>query len=173
MLNERLVDVGSPQWTAAQVAQRAGRPIAEVLDEWRECVAGLDPTDDAGLVRDLLIHEADLSGALGMADAPPGQAVAWLVDFALGDLGRRLDEAGLAGLRMVVDGKEHIVGQMPPGPAVAATSWELFRSLTGRRSAAQVRRFVWDGDPEPYLVVWNRHGPVPVDDIIEGPQLAQ
>jgi len=168
-LHRRLATAGAPEWTAAQVDQRAGRPIAEVLDEWRECVAKLDPVGEPGLVRDLLIHEADLSGALGVADAPPAEAVAWVLDFALGDLGRRIDEAGLAGLRIAVDGEERIVGQTAPGQTLAARSWELFRSLAGRRSLTQVRRYAWEGDPEPYLAVWNRYGELSVDDIVEGP----
>jgi uncharacterized protein (TIGR03083 family) len=172
-LHRRLTGVGSPEWTDAQVVQRAGRPIAEVLDEWRECAAKLDPVSEPGVVRDLLIHEADLSGALGVADAPPAEAVAWVLDFALGDLGRRIDEAGLTGLRIAVDGEERIVGRTAPGRTMAAPSWELFRSLAGRRSPAQVRRYAWEGDPEPYLAIWNRYGQLPVDDIIEGPQLAQ
>ena len=171
-LHSRLVAAGAPEWTAAQVVQRAGRPIAEVLDEWRECAAKLDPVDEPGVVRDLLIHEADLSGALGVADAPPAEAVAWVLDFALGDLGRRIDEAGLAGLRIALDGEERIVGQTAPGRTLVAPSWELFRSLAGRRSLAQVRRYAWEGDPDPYLAVWNRYGQLPVDDIIEGRQLA-
>ena len=171
-LHRRLAAAGAPEWTAAQVDQRAGRPIAEVLDEWRECAAKLDPVGEPGMVRDLLIHEADLSGALGVADAPPAEAVAWVLDFALGDLGRRIDEAGLAGLRIAVDGEERIVGQTAPGRTMAATSWELFRSLAGRRSRAQVRRYAWEGDPEPYLAVWNRYGELSVDDIIEGPRRA-
>jgi uncharacterized protein (TIGR03083 family) len=171
-LHRRLAAAGAPEWTAAQVDQRAGRPIAEVLDEWRECAAKLDPVGEPGVVRDLLIHEADLSGALGVADAPPAEAVAWVLDFALGDLGRRIDEAGLAGLRIAIDGEERIVGQTAPGRTLVAPSWELFRSQAGRRSLAQVRRYAWEGDPDPYLAVWNRYGQLPVDDIIEGPQQA-
>jgi Mycothiol maleylpyruvate isomerase N-terminal domain len=34
-LHRRLAAAGAPEWTAAQVGQRTGRPIAEVLDEWR------------------------------------------------------------------------------------------------------------------------------------------
>jgi uncharacterized protein (TIGR03083 family) len=171
-LHSRLAGAGAPEWTAAQVVQRADRPIAEVLDEWRECAAKLDPVGEPGVVRDLLIHEADLSGALGVADAPPAEAVAWVLDFALGDLGRRIDEAGLAGLRIAIDGEEQIVGQTAPGRTLVAPSWELFRSLAGRRSLAQVRRYAWEGDPDPYLAVWNRYGQLPVDDIIEGRHLA-
>ena len=171
-LHSRLAAAGAPEWTAAQVVQRAGRPIAEVLDEWRECAAKLDPVGEPGVARDLLIHEADLSGALGVADAPPAEAVAWVLDFALGDLGRRIDEAGLAGLRIAVDGDERIVGQTAPSRTLVAPPWELFRSLAGRRSLAQVRRYAWEGEPEAYLAVWNRFGQLPVDDIIEGPRLA-
>jgi uncharacterized protein (TIGR03083 family) len=161
---------GSPQWAAAQIAQRAGRSMAEVLDEWRECVAKLDPLHDERIVRDLLIHEADLSGAVGKADAPPPEAVSWVLDFAVSDLGRRIDEAGLDGLAISTDGGgERRIGSSPAGGALSTTSWELFRSLAGRRSATQLRRYSWNGDPEPYLAVWNRYGPLPADDVIEGP----
>lgn len=98
--------------------------------------------------------------------------MAWVLDFALGDLGRRIDEAGLAGLRIALDGEERIVGHTTPGGTLAAPPWELFRSLAGRRSPAQVCRYTWEGDPDPYLAIWNRYGQLPVDDIIEGPHRA-
>ena len=169
-LHSRLANAGAPEWTAAQVVERAGRPIADVLEEWRECAAKLDPVVEPGVVRDLLIHEADLSGALGVTDAPPAEAVSWVLDFALGDLGRRIDEAGLPGLRIAFEGEERVVGQTAPGGTLVAPSWELFRSLAGRRSRAQVRRYAWEGDPDPYLAIWNRYGQLPADDIIEGPR---
>jgi uncharacterized protein (TIGR03083 family) len=160
---------GSPEWAAGQIAQRAGRSIAEVLEEWRECVAKLDPLHDERIVRDLLIHEADLSGAVGKADAPPPEAVSWVLDFALSDLRRRVDEAGLEGLVISTHGGgDRRVGSTPTA-ALSTTSWELFRSLAGRRSATQMRRYSWKGDPEPYLAVWNRFGPLPAEDVIEGP----
>jgi uncharacterized protein (TIGR03083 family) len=163
--------VGSPQWTADQVALRAGRPITEVLAEWRDLVAKLDPVPEAGVVRDLLIHEADLSGAVGTADAPPPDAVRWVLNFALEDLGRRIEEAGLNGLTLSIGSRDHLLGPSPTAGTVSTTSWELFRSLAGRRSAAQVRRYRWDSDPEPYLTVWNRYGPLSADDVVEGPVL--
>jgi uncharacterized protein (TIGR03083 family) len=160
--------IGTPQWADGQIAERAGRSIAEVLDEWRECVAKLDPVDDERVVRDLLIHEADLSGAVGKADAPPPEAVSWVLDFAVSDLGRRIDEAGLDGLSISTDdGGDRRLGSSPTGAALSTTSWELFRSLAGRRSATQLRRYSWQGDPEPYLAVWNRFGPLPAEDVIE------
>jgi hypothetical protein len=56
-LNGRLIGAGEPAWTAAQVAQRAGRPIAAVLDEWRGCAAKLEAVLEGGFVRDVVIHE--------------------------------------------------------------------------------------------------------------------
>ena len=48
-----------------------------------------------------------------------------------------------------------IVGTARPGaPArasVAASGFELFRCLTGRRSRAQIAALAWSVDPEPYL----------------------
>ena len=157
--------VGSEQWTADQIALRAGRSMAEVLAEWRDLVAKLDPIPEPGVVRDLLIHEADLSGALGTTDAPPTDAVHWVLDFALKDFERRIEEAGLNGLTVSVDSGDHLLGSPPATAAVSTTSWELFRSLAGRRSAAQIRRYRWEGDPEPYLAVWNRYGPLPAEDV--------
>src|SRR4029079_18470069 len=162
--------VGSPEWTAEQIAQRAGRSMAEVVEEWREWVAKFDPPFDERIVRDLLIHEADLSGAIGKDDAPPPEAVSWMLDFALSDLTRRIDEGGLDGLVISTDdGGDRRVGSSATAGALSTTSWELFRSLAGRRSATQVRRYSWQGDPEPYLAVWNRYGALPADDVVEGP----
>ena len=39
-----------------------------------------------------------------------------------------------------------------------APSFELFRALTGRRSSAQIRRYDWTCDPEPYLPAFD-YGP--------------
>ena len=33
--------------------------------------------------------------------------------------------------------------------------FDLFRSCTGRRSAAQIRRFGWTVDPQPYLALFD------------------
>jgi hypothetical protein len=42
-----------------------------------------------------------------------------------------------------------------PVGTVAADPFELFRALTGRRSATQIRRFEWTLDPEPYLSMFH------------------
>ena len=39
----------------------------------------------------------------------------------------------------------------PPAAELTADAFELFRTLSGRRSLDQVRALAWDGDPEPNL----------------------
>ena len=55
-----------------------------------------------------------------------------------------------------------------PAVSVSADRFELLRALTGRRSAPQLRRLKWDGDPEPYLPAFE-WGPfrVPAADVVE------
>ena len=67
-----------------------------------------------------------------------------------------------------VDTESHIAAAIaapcPPRPSaslvptgrVVADPFELFRALTGRRSAAQIRRFEWNVDPEPYLPLFDQ-----------------
>jgi hypothetical protein len=51
---------------------------------------------------------------------------------------------------------------------VTTTSYELFRALTGRRSAAQIRSWDWQVDPADYLPLFGL-GPFTVrhDDLVE------
>jgi hypothetical protein len=46
-----------------------------------------------------------------------------------------------------------VEGAGPPAATLAGAPFELFRALSGRRSAGQVRSLAWDGDPAPYLDV--------------------
>ncbi|MGH9185422.1 MAG: hypothetical protein ACRD0U_06370, partial [Acidimicrobiales bacterium] len=48
------------------------------------------------------------------------------------------------------DPREPPVGIEPVG-TLEAPAFELFRALTGRRSAAQIRSLGWTVDPDPYL----------------------
>ena len=49
---------------------------------------------------------------------------------------------------------EPAAGPEPVGE-ISADPFELFRAFTGRRSAAQIRRFGWTVDPEPYLALFD------------------
>jgi hypothetical protein len=162
-----------PEWTARQVAARRDRTIPELLDEWE----GLGPTveplfsegDGVGfLAIDALTHEHDLRGALGHPGPSDPDTVAAVVGrIASTALGPRLDERGLPGLRLVTPEASWVAGSAGVGATANASAVEFFRSLMGRRSAAQVRAYRWEGDPEPYLALYNLFGPLPDGDVDE------
>lgn len=159
---------GSPEWTAAQVAGRQGQPVADLLDEWattgEQVAAALAGRSALGqVVMDALTHELDLRHALG-APAPADDPT---LEVALGWIaprfGRYLDRAGAPKLRLVLvpDGAELVLGAGEPAATLRATRLDVLRSLTGRRSLAQVRALDWDGDPNPWLTVltWGPFSP--------------
>ena len=46
-----------------------------------------------------------------------------------------------------------------PAATVIAEPYELARFICFRRTADQVRRYRWDGDPEPYVALFTDDGP--------------
>lgn len=172
----RLEGRGTPPWTAAQVSDRRGRSLEELLGEWRAAAAPLEATlsaDGRGgrrLVIDTVTHEHDLRGALHLP--PPEVTVddeAYALAFRsyLAAAGERAVEAGLPPLVVVTPDGPFPVGE-GPGPVTARTTrHELFRALAGRRSEHQVRAWRWSADPDPWLDVLNQFGPLPEIDVRE------
>jgi uncharacterized protein (TIGR03083 family) len=171
----RLDGAGSDAWSARQVAERSGRSVAELVEEWRSTAEGFDATLRAGppgltgaLATDVVQHELDLHGLLGTS---AGESVAEGVDFGLnfmlGWLDRRVREPGLGALRLQAGSQEWTMGEGDVAAAVSTTPLELFRVVAGRRSAAQVRAFEWTGDPTPYLAVLSAFGPLAEADVVE------
>ena len=102
---------------------------------------------------DLAVHLGDLREAVG-APPDPGGAPARFGFAAYRDwLHQRLVEEGLPPIRL--DDGEHrwTVGGGEPAGSVTAPTDELFRMITGRRSASRIRGYGWTTDPTPYLAV--------------------
>lgn len=165
----------SEGWTQGHVDQRAGASLAEVLDEWRALtprVLALMPDAPVptatSLVVDLTTHEQDLRGALQAPGARTDPALDLGVRAFGGALAAKVTEHDLVPVRLVGDRVEVLA---PEGshPVVTgqASTYELHRALSGRRSAAQVRSLDWTGDPEPYLAVFSRFGDLRQDDLVE------
>jgi hypothetical protein len=68
-------------------------------------------------------------------------------------LDQRLRQAGLAGLVLTDGDREWPVGEGPPDGSVTADTYELFRMVSGRRTADQIRAYGWTTDPSPYLEI--------------------
>lgn len=159
-------------WTARQVAERQGRALAEVLAEWRartpqllELLATPQLVDATAF--DILTHEHDLRGALGVAGPSDAAAIIGVSERVTGRLGHLATKAGLPALRLAYDGGEWICGEGAAATTGRASAMEWFRALFGRRSAAQILTYQWDGDPSPYFGFFNLFGPLPAADVAE------
>ena len=148
----RIEGAGSDPWTAAQVTARKDATRDELLGEWQAAPIGdallaADTMQAAQVVFDLTTHEHDLRGALelpGERDSA-GVAIGW--DWATTVLGQLRDGYGEGALVLSTAHGETTCGSAPPNSGVTADRFELFRAMTGRRSAEQVAAWAWTGEP--------------------------
>src|SRR3954468_4811899 len=148
---------GTDEWTAAQGDARRDRTGAELIAEWNsngpgmeELLDGVPPSVGERIVGDIATHELDVWGAVGRAEARDTDAV----------------DLGFERYRTAFDDRVASAGLAPVDIAGLASEFELFRALTGRRSADQVRAYAWDGDAEPYVAIFSAYG-TPTAHVIE------
>jgi uncharacterized protein (TIGR03083 family) len=172
-------DVGGTAWTNLQVARRRGRVLGEVLAEWaREAPAfehGLRAfgyETGSHFVADLYIHGQDIRGALGIPADTDELAVRVALDHYLGVFDEMLTDARWGALDVVTAGEVRHFGA--PGDhhaRVRAKPFELLRSVSGRRSARQIRALDWEGDAESLVSLFQTRltggYSLPVRDLIE------
>jgi len=164
-------------WTQAQVDRRRDVPIGELLDEWNRLArrweavlqydpAGLSPAALVTASLDVGCHLHDLRHALGERGdrGAPTTAVAFAISRTW--LAMRLDSARLPAIRMRCADGEWVLGQCPVGNTVQGDSFELFRTITGRRSHHQLLALDWDEDPTDALDALAPYD-LPVHDVAE------
>ncbi|MDX6279469.1 MAG: hypothetical protein QOH03_540 [Kribbellaceae bacterium] len=139
-----------PPWTAVQVDARRSMPITGVLQEWATTTAPAleklilsgdtahpmicNPYVDAGT------HEADLHGALGIG-RPPREIWLATLDWVFPDPRPSDEVAGT--LSIVTPDGTYQLGAGEPLAEVHTDTYELFRAIFGRRSAAQIQSWQW------------------------------
>jgi hypothetical protein len=139
------------------LAARVDCSFDELLAEWTE----RGPTFDVALQSltgprsimaavDVWSHEQDIRGAVGLRGERDDDRVRFLVGRSVLAFDGRFAEAGSA-LTLIVDGEASTLGRGTPSATWTTDGYELLRTLTGRRSVAQIRAADWDGDPSPYL----------------------
>lgn len=148
---------GTDEWTAAQVDARRDVTGAQLIAEWdangpgmEELLDGVPPSVGERIVGDIATHEQDVWGAVGRAEARESDAVA----------------LGFARYRAAFDDRVSAAGLPPLDVAGLASEFEVFRALTGRRSADQIRAYAWAGDAEPYVSIFSAYG-TPTEPVIE------
>jgi uncharacterized protein (TIGR03083 family) len=157
---------GAPgsDWTAAQIRRGAGRPVAELLEQWDEHAAVVEAKLAANPNRwstplDVATHEQDVRGAVDRPGARDNATIRALTGGLVG----WLDVAAPLLVR-IGDGDEVRVGPEDGEPVVLSTTrFEAFRWRLGRRSRRQLAAMDWSGDPEPFLDHLYVFGPSPTD----------
>jgi hypothetical protein len=160
-------DWSLPGWTAAQVMRRVGRSRDQLLTEWSAVVDGVvarvnDP-DAFGLdeafgrmpVIDAVGHEHDIAEAAAVLVRIESGDWSVVKEHRRANLEFALTEAGAPPLRVRTDeGDDWALGAEEPATVVQLPRHELWRSLTGRRTRAEVRGYGWSADPAPYVAEW-------------------
>ena len=141
------------------------------------------------VVADAATHEHDVRGALGRPGGRDSEGVAIGVEFFVNVFLRPgLEALGLGPLVVRANGWTWIAGtggpptaelsdelwraallvtdeaprpEVPAAGKLRADPFELFRAISGRRSARQIRDYDWSVDPEPYLPIFG-YGPFSV-----------
>lgn len=152
----------SAAWTAGQIQARRNRTLDQILDEWDSHAAQVEKKIRNGehrpVFHGMLVHEADLRGALGLG-RPPRQAWLAALDFAAGTL----DERVLGRGRLVIhtDEENLELGSGEPVTTLEVAAYELWRGLTGRRSRAQMLSWSWLPHAGEYVDVLPMYPPNP------------
>jgi uncharacterized protein (TIGR03083 family) len=137
----------------SEAFDRHSRALVRNLRRGVPAVAGAEDWGYGAPVGDLAVHAADLRDALGQP-ATDGPLARWGFAAYRVWLAQRLAARGLPAL--VLDGggrRRWQVGDGEPSGSVQAEPHDLFRVISGRRSAERILSLRWTTDPAPYLPV--------------------
>ena len=155
------------EWTAGHVVRRAGHTrdalvremqhhgnhLVEALRAGREPLAGQPQWLVVAPVGDLAVHLSDLREALGVPPDPDSPVTRFGFAIYRNWLHQRLVHEGLPALLLRDGHREWPVGEGEPAGAVTAALHELFRMVSGRRSAAAIAGYGWTTDHTIFLPV--------------------
>lgn len=172
IITGRLAGIPEADQTSVQVEERAATPTAVVLREWERSASQLEALLSKGgrsnlsPVADVIVHEQDIRGAVGM----PGNRDGRLIALAAAPVARlwasKVESAGLPAV-VVRDGDRLIFGSEDSPVEFRASLYEFFRAAYGRRSRSQIeRRLAGTDDPGAYVPLLCVFGPAE-DDLVE------
>ncbi|MCX4472228.1 maleylpyruvate isomerase family mycothiol-dependent enzyme [Micromonospora sp. NBC_01655] len=132
--------------------------LPELLDEWErlsgpveEFLAGPGSMDRNILVMDAFTHELDLRQALGVPPPVDHPALPVASGVLLTGLSASLDGHGLPPLTVETEHGRHVAGTGVPVATMSGPWHEVYLSLAGRRTTAQIRSLRWSADPGRWL----------------------
>ncbi|MCD2194300.1 maleylpyruvate isomerase family mycothiol-dependent enzyme [Actinomycetospora endophytica] len=161
-------DDHNADWTAKQVRERADRSVDDLITEWQRTAEPLRAwmaEHGSRPLGDVIIHEQDLRGALGVPGGQDTDGLAAIRDRFAPRVGGRLPAGTTLGL--VGDSWSWASDGGDPASAdvvIAAPDFELARALLARRSAGRIRSWVRSGDVGPVLDAFATLGPLPTEE---------
>ncbi len=159
ILAGRLDGVASDEWTDAQVEPRRDLPTLALIEEWEQTSPQVEPLiPDFGpvagqMVADAVTHEHDIRDALDAPGARDSAAVHIGSHWMANHMGTFHRNAGHGTLRIETDLWSETFGDDPPSATLRTSAFEVLRAATGRRSAARIAAYEWDGPARPEIVV--------------------
>lgn len=164
-------DLGSDAATQRQVSTRADATIGEICDEWIGHADGMralvaeEPLWGFRLSADLVVHLHDVQHALGLeVDRESPGSVAGGRTYGSRIVDRLVDVGATWVAIVLADGT-----RFEPSTTAAdgmrtlelrATAYDVLRSVTGRRSRAEVEALDWSEPPGELLDVLSPYGPL-------------
>ena len=152
--------------------------MQQLLSDWDELAPTVKSMIEEGLVppgpiiSDTVVHELDIRGMAGLPYDLSSPGFAYVFRRQLDGLAGRIKEANLSGLVIKTETLKRKVGTGQPDSTRQASTYDLSRALTGRRSRRQVATFDWTGNYAPYQEVLTPRYPGafcrPEEDLIEG-----
>lgn len=155
-----------------------GVALAGLLDRWASLDGALrgalDRTPELRrriLLLDVFSHEADLRVCFGEPVAAVGHpAFPGALDLATMGFDLAVHGGELPALRIETPEREWVVGEGAPVATVRGPGFDVFRSLTGRRTWRQIEDLHWSGEPSATWTTAFTWGPfalpaVPVDPV--------
>ena len=161
-----------PEWTvrdvvahlagnsAGMLGERAtgnGAGLAELVAWWQRTGQQVERRVARGelevdrLLMDAFTHELDLRAALGIPPPADHPAYPLALDVVASGLSWSIISRGLPALRLACDLGEWVAGAGEPAATVSAPRYDLYRSLTGRRTPAQIAALAWSSNPDRWL----------------------
>jgi Mycothiol maleylpyruvate isomerase N-terminal domain len=125
-------------WIDRGVAVRSAHTVKALIAEWSALVEHAPVAALEGILPDAVVHLFDLLGLTGRTTHRHLPFVAHALEFwgQMTDL--RLRAAGYSGLRLQL-ADDHSLGAPDAEVVIAGTTFELLRTITGRRSRPQAR----------------------------------
>lgn len=161
--NGNIEGAGSAEWTDRQIQERKDKTTDELVAEWRAhplepLLDSVHPAIAGGIIGDLVTHEQDARGALGIPGGLDSEAFEIALDSYVRFFGRRIKESGLPALEVTAGERTWTLGKGEPTGTLTAEPFDLLRGVTGRRTVEQIRAFDWGTDPESYLAIFSMYG---------------